>query len=301
MKKIVLIITTFLLLIAGCNSVEKIDVKKEKNSLTGIYTPKKVAIIYGDSRSNGAEYEEAHIKIVDRILEQKPSIVFNNGDLVDDGNSLENWKNFEVLIERLKMSAEYFPVIGNHELGENRKKGLTNFFNIFPELNYRKWYSIEKNGIKFIVLYIPDQYKEQNMGEIKIGSKQYEWLEKELKESNPELFKVVMFHIPLFTSGSHGPTLWARDLLTPLFEKHSVDLVFTSHDHMYERSLYNGIPYILTGGGGVETREISGVNEYSMKALKSQHICRLEIIDNKLEMNVIDIDGKEIDHISISK
>ena len=54
-----------------------------------------------------------------------------------------------------------------------------------------------------------------------------------------------------FDSGSgHGSNLDAREALVPLFERYGVDLVFSGHDHVYERGTVHGVRYVMTGGGG---------------------------------------------------
>ena len=87
-----------------------------------------------------------------------------------------------------------------------------------------------------------------------------------------ECFKIVMFHHPPYNSGSRHATeqlgLDLRANLTPLFDRHGVDLVLNGHEHDYERSypvragavvarsqdpVYadpGGTIYLVTGGGG---------------------------------------------------
>ena len=45
-----------------------------------------------------------------------------------------------------------------------------------------------------------------------------------------------------------------RSDLVPLFEKYDVQMVFSGHDHDYERGTVNGIKYVVTGGGGERLR-----------------------------------------------
>ena len=41
-----------------------------------------------------------------------------------------------------------------------------------------------------------------------------------------------------------------QEYLQPLFEGNGVQLVFAGHDHTYERTIINGITYVVSGGGG---------------------------------------------------
>jgi Calcineurin-like phosphoesterase len=77
------------------------------------------------------------------------------------------------------------------------------------------------------------------------------WLEKELSNSGED-WKIPYFHHPLYSSGErHGATFPLRSILEPMFAKHDVKVVFTGHDHIYERTLpQHGIVYFVAGSGG---------------------------------------------------
>lgn len=80
---------------------------------------------------------------------------------------------------------------------------------------------------------------------------QLEWLESELQKSTSE-WKIAFFHHPLYSSGKfHGSSLDLRAVLEPLFIKHGVSVVFSGHDHFYERiKPQHGISYFVSGAGG---------------------------------------------------
>ena len=67
-----------------------------------------------------------------------------------------------------------------------------------------------------------------------------------------EDWKVVFFHHPLYSSGErHGSDTELRDTLEPLFVTYGVSIVFTGHDHFYERiKPQKGILYFVVGSGG---------------------------------------------------
>jgi 3',5'-cyclic AMP phosphodiesterase CpdA len=80
---------------------------------------------------------------------------------------------------------------------------------------------------------------------------QLRWLTKETTGSRAE-WKVAFLHHPLYTSGRY--TLAARAMrfgLESTLVTGGVDIVFSGHEHIYERSaLQNGILYFITGGAG---------------------------------------------------
>lgn len=81
------------------------------------------------------------------------------------------------------------------------------------------------------------------------GLRQLEWLDDSLASSTSQ-WKIVCLHHPPFSSGRHGSTPGAEEILVPVLERHAVDLVLAGHDHHYERTHpVNGITYVVSGGG----------------------------------------------------
>jgi hypothetical protein len=62
----------------------------------------------------------------------------------------------------------------------------------------------------------------------------------------------VYFHHALYSNaGQHGSTLEVRLRLEPLLVTSGVDVVFSGHDHVYERLRpQRGITYFVVGSGG---------------------------------------------------
>ena len=62
-----------------------------------------------------------------------------------------------------------------------------------------------------------------------------DWIAKELGSSGSD-WKIAVFHHPLYSSGGrHGSSLDLRAILEPLLVQGGVNVVFTGHDHVYER------------------------------------------------------------------
>ena len=135
--------------------------------------------------------------------------------------------------------------------------------------NYKKYfafpgnYSFDYGCAHFCVLDCPSMFEEIRSSETDFylpilkenfqNSQAYRHLEKDLAGTDAR-WKFVIFHYPPYASARYEvPEL---RILTPLFEKYSVDIVFNSHAILYERSHpiregkpdRNGVRYILTGG-----------------------------------------------------
>lgn len=80
---------------------------------------------------------------------------------------------------------------------------------------------------------------------------QLQWFEKEATGSHAE-WKIAYLHHPVYTSGRY--TLAARGIrfaLESAFMNSGINVVFSGHEHIYERAeLQSGILYFITGGAG---------------------------------------------------
>src|SRR4029077_19106692 len=80
---------------------------------------------------------------------------------------------------------------------------------------------------------------------------QLNWITQRLGSANSAR-QVRFFPHPLYSDGSfHGPDKDLRARLEPIFEEHGVSVVFSGHDHVYERiKPQKGINYFVVGNSG---------------------------------------------------
>jgi predicted phosphodiesterase len=129
---------------------------------------------------------------------------------------------------------KFYASLGNHD--------DTNeiFYKPF-NMNGESYYTYKKGNVRFFVL--NSNYMDQ---------KQLAWLETQLQSAGKSDWKICYFHHPLYTSAKfHGPSLDLRQSLEPLFVKYGVDVVFSGHEHVYERvHPQNGVYYFTEGASG---------------------------------------------------
>jgi predicted MPP superfamily phosphohydrolase len=145
-------------------------------------------------------------------------------------------KKFEVPYKPLlDAGVKFYASLGNHDAREQRYYKL---FNMDGKLYYS--YKASKQSVRFFAL--ESTY---------LDPEQIAWFEKELKDSNSD-WKIPYFHHPPYSSGDrHGSDTRLREVLEPLFLKYNVSVVFTGHDHFYERTKpQKGIVYFVAGSGG---------------------------------------------------
>jgi DNA repair exonuclease SbcCD nuclease subunit len=132
----------------------------------------------------------------------------------------------------LDAGVKFYAALGNHD---DPSQAFYKPFN----MDGKRYYSFKApNGsVRFFAL--DSNYMQQE---------QLTWLEKELAASGSD-WKIAFFHHPLYSSGErHGSDEKLREQLEPLFVKHGMEVVFTGHEHFYERlKPQKNIHYIISG------------------------------------------------------
>src|SRR5215218_8342717 len=136
----------------------------------------------------------------------------------------------------LDADVEFHAALGNHDDPNQR------YFKPF-NLGGNRYRTFKKGNVRFFVIY--SNY---------LDPAQVKWLEKELAASGSD-WKIAYFHHPLYTTARRGPEVELRAVLEPLFVKHGVDVVFTGHEHIYERLQPQKGIYYFTVGGAAKLRK----------------------------------------------
>jgi predicted phosphodiesterase len=152
----------------------------------------------------------------------------------------DNPRDFERKFARpykalLDLRVKFYAALGNHD--DPGRQILYDNFN----MGEKTYYSFKpRSDVHFFAL--NSNYMDR---------RQLEWLDKEMSSSDSP-WKIVFFHHPLYSSGrQHGPNIELRTVLEPLLVKHGVDVVFTGHEHFYEKpTAKNGIHYFIVGSSG---------------------------------------------------
>ena len=133
----------------------------------------------------------------------------------------------------LDAGVKFYASLGNHDDQRNDTYTLFN-------MNGHRYYSFVRHDVRFFVL-------DTNF----LDPAQLVWLERELASAT-EPWKIAYFHHPLYSDGGrHGSEVELRVKLEPLFVKYGVNLVYSGHDHIYERIRpQHGIYYFVSGAGG---------------------------------------------------
>ena len=166
----------------------------------------------------------------------KFDFVTMDGDNIYGGHSAHDFRvKFEEPYKPLlDEGVKFYASLGNHDDPQIE-------INYKPyNMNGNHYYTFNRKNIDFFVL-------DSNY----MTPQQLSWVEDKLKGSSAK-WKIAYFHHPLYTCAKfHGPDVDLRNQLMPLFTKYGVNVVWSGHEHVYERiKPQQGIYFFLDGNSG---------------------------------------------------
>ena len=191
-------------------------------------------------------------RIFARLAAARLEFVLHLGDLVDRGDSDEQWEF--TLAAAAENRLRIMPVVGNHDKEKcYDDRGEIRFRQYFPHLP-RTFYHFRHRGLNFVVL---------NSERLPLpGSEQAAFLRWQLeKHPGPT---IVCQHRPIFTASNRD---WANMYLFRLLTHGALKgsdttLVLCGHNHYYERTKpLDGITYVVSGGGAPNLYEFKQPNQ----------------------------------------
>lgn len=240
-------------------------------------------VVYGDNRSD----EEAHARVAAAIAREGADFLVNTGDIVGLPTAGE-YDDFFRVEGPLLAKHVMFPALGNHEyysgLGVDRWERA--FSTPSASSGSRRYYSFDWGDARFIVL----DFNEPTPAQTR-------WLDATLASARDRAHRFVFLHHGPFSSGHHGENRFAQAVWLPLFQKHNVDLVFSGHDHDYERGLdaRSGLRYIVTGGGGAPLYDTNSRRPYQQVFEAGLHHVRVEVAGRSVNVTARRPDGTVLD------
>jgi hypothetical protein len=245
-------------------------------------------IVYGDMRfTDPSQTRATNPKVrrwlVDQVAAEKPDAVLLSGDVPWHGG---NEGDYEVYRRETRIWQDshlhIYPALGNHEFSGDipEKSCLENWWNAFPELRGRRWYSVQLGGSVYVL-------NLDSNSSLLPDSEQIAWVKAQLA-GLPATVHFVFFnlhHPPVVDVQANGdashngrPNEHAlAEFLAKAREKSGARFIVTAgHIHNYERFLQDGIVYLVSGGGGADPRPIvrGTVDLYQDLAFPNYHYVR---------------------------
>jgi predicted MPP superfamily phosphohydrolase len=209
------------------------------------------------------------VKMLEQIADPANGfrLFFSLGDLVEYGFRESQWSEaFRALSPTTSVIPTKF-VAGNHDTlfaGLEHYKDYCYPDDMDLQTGSRLWNRIDVGKVHFLIIDL--EWSTESYSTL-----QASWLEEQLRSIPSDDWKIVVGHGFYFSSGSiiNGWRWYDNQetiqLLTPLFEKYGVDLVFSGHVHQLELLQKSGVTYIVCGGfGGAPEPERTYVSPSSL-------------------------------------
>ncbi len=187
--------------------------------------------------------------------------------------------------ELLAGGVKFYASLGNHDTPDER------FYKPF-NMGGKRYYSFKNGGVEFFAL--DSTY---------MDPRQLDWVRTSLRGSSAA-WKICFFHHPMYSDGRfHGSDTDLRTRLEPLFMEYGVDVVFSGHDHVYQRlKPQNGIYYFVAGSGGqLRANGLTRVERTEKGFDKDQCFLLVEIAGDELYLQAVSRTGQVVDSATLRK
>jgi len=271
----------------------------------------------GDSRPStaGSPPSQGALDVAAEMERHAFDLALHTGDIVNSGGICSGedsaWSQyvrayFDLYRDRIS-EIPFYPCLGNHELsgggcGYQSYRDVYHLPQNAPSGAGEAYYAFDWGNAHFVALDTNQSYE--------VGSVQHDWLLADLQAAS-QPWRVVSFHHPAYSSGAHGSTPGVQAHLVPVFETYGVDVVFSGHDHHYERTCpvlngacatiqEGGVVYYVTGGGGAPLHPV-GTDWFTAYGDSLNHFLRVTVQECRLRMEAIGTDGAIFDTYEIDR
>jgi predicted MPP superfamily phosphohydrolase len=186
----------------------------------------------------------------------------------------------------LDAGVKFYASLGNHDDPDIER--LYKPFN----MGGQRYYSFKRGDVHFFAL--DSAY---------MDTRQLAWVEQNLRSSSAR-WKICYMHHPLYNDGKmHGADLDLRNQLGPLLKDYGVDVVFSGHEHAYERiKPEGGIYYFILGNSGkLERNDFHRSAEMAKSFDRDRTFMLVEIAGDTLYFQTIARSGETVDSGQITR
>lgn len=273
-------------------------------------------LLFGDSQSSN--YDVWKTTFSNAYQNNRTAKFFVNvGDLVDNGQKNQEWRNWFQAVAPYSGQIPVVPVVGNHETytPEGNFSLPVYFTKQFmlpqngPDGLKGQVYSFDYGDVHFVIL--DSQFGEERQFLPDSLALQKEWLTRDLAATD-KLWKIVFMHRPAYHNRMKESQLDATAQFVPIFDQYGVDAVFSGHDHVNARTpkLKAGQPhssgtiYSTVGRSGTKTYDtvgLKGWNEQFFNPIDQPTYSVVQVAGNVFYVQVFKQDGTFVDEWSLTK
>ena len=268
-------------------------------------------ITYGDQRFT----DPANIKstnplvrqwLVNQIAAARPAAVILNGDVPLSGDVKNDYAVFQAETKPWRDAGLHvLPALGNHEFHGDVQQCLENWWNNFPEMRNRRWYAAQLGSRVYVLALDSDT-------SLLPGSDQARWIERQIDSlpSSIDFVLLAMHHPPVadlqeHIQVDHNPRpneIALRDYLSKVTPNcHARFVVSAGHIHNYERNLYEGVMYLVSGGGGAKPHFVERTPEdlYTSALFPNYQFVKLTLEADRLHGAMYRVSNPEAESLAL--
>jgi len=262
-------------------------------------------IVFGDSGDGG----NSQIRLAKVMARRPVSLVLHAGDLNYGRNEFEDFvSNFFTPYQSITRAVPLYPVLGNHDIENGRGKLFMDIFHLPlngpPAVPPEHCYWFNYGDALFVAV-------DSNLDKDTLLNDVAPWLEHVLKTSSCT-WKFVMFHHSPWAAGGRLANDKVNDALVPAIEAGGADMVFSGHNHLYQRTYpmlsgkhiqNSGVVYVTSGAGGKTLQTEERIYETYLAAFNDSTFSFTEVTVNgsNLELMQISDDNSILDSVSLEK
>lgn len=263
-------------------------------------------LVLGDTGTLSPE----QIQIAKRMATERAAFVIHTGDLVYPTGRYEDYENkYFAVYQAMMAKVPTYPCPGNHDYYENGAAPYRVVHALpvdsVPAGQEGNFYSFDWGSVEVFSLDSNEALQQVDLGRNPMA----DWFTSRLDASR-KFWRIAFFHHPPYAKGPNADdpyTALTRKHLTPIIDRFRVPVVFSGHEHSYQRTkpvrggqpAPNGTVYFTSGGGGAHLYPVydspllaNGVSEF--------HYLRCELEGWRMTVRAISQSGTEIDRTVIA-
>lgn len=246
----------------------------------------RMAVIGDNGTGDREQYDVGRQLVVERQTFPFDLVIMLGDNMLGSQEPADFVTKFERPYAPLRQAGVQFrAALGNHDRPDN--------YNYAPfGMGGQRYYSYVKAHVRFFVL-------DTNT----LDDRQLAWADAVLAEPH-DGWRVVYFHHAIYSNGRrHGSDLELRVRLEPLFLRHGVHVVFSGHDHVYERLVpQKGITYFVVGSSGKLRKGDVKIAPSTAAAFDDdQSFMLVEFADSRMSFRAISRTGRVVDSGTLTR
>lgn len=261
---------------------------------------------FGDSGADSPE----QISLI-QLMAAEPAVakVIHVGDIAYDSGTYAQFDSaYFALYAPLMSRLPFFTTPGNHDYATDNAApylaGSAAPVSNVPVEDLGRYYSFDWGDAHFVSV-------DSNLMLTAAESRMLGWLDSDLGATG-KFWKIVFLHHPPYPTGTHlGDPICVevQQSVTPIVERHGVQLVLSGHEHAYERTfpLVGGQPvdsgqsttYVIAGGGGQFMEQVGSLPQTAFSVAAFNYL-RVDVDGPRLSLRATGLSGNMIDSIAIA-